>query len=73
MANCTLIQLMTFSSSANWRVMLPIGGADMPVVLSLLNSYAGRASAATGFALGNFVLIIAGALDGTSGFFLRRS
>jgi NAD(P) transhydrogenase subunit beta len=50
--------------------VIPIGGADMPVVISLLNSYAGLASAATGFALGNFVLIIAGALDGTSGFML---
>jgi NAD(P) transhydrogenase subunit beta len=50
--------------------VVPIGGADMPVVISLLNSYAGMASAATGFALGNFVLIIAGALDGTSGFLL---
>ena len=51
-------------------IVLPIGGADMPVVISLLNSYAGLASAATGFAIGNNVLIIAGALDGTSGFLL---
>jgi H+-translocating NAD(P) transhydrogenase subunit beta len=51
-------------------LVLPIGGADMPVVLALLNSYAGLASAATGFAINNDVLIIAGALDGTSGFFL---
>ncbi len=51
-------------------LILPIGGADMPVVLALLNSYAGLASAATGFVIGNNVLIIAGALDGTSGFFL---
>ena len=43
-------------------LVLPIGGADMPVVISLLNSYAGLASAATGFAIGNNVLIIAGAL-----------
>jgi NAD(P) transhydrogenase subunit beta len=50
--------------------VLPIGGADMPVVISLLNSYAGLAASATGFALGNYVLIIAGALDGTSGFLL---
>lgn len=51
-------------------IVLPIGGADMPVVISLLNSYAGLASSATGFVLKNNVLIIAGALDGASGFLL---
>ncbi len=51
-------------------IVVPIGGADMPVVISLLNSYAGLASSATGFALQNNVLIIAGALDGASGFLL---
>ena len=51
-------------------LVLPIGGADMPVVICLLNSYAGLAAAATGFALKNNVLIICGALDGGSGFLL---
>jgi NAD(P) transhydrogenase subunit beta len=51
-------------------MVLPIGGADMPVVISLLNSYAGLAASATGFAIGNNVLIIAGALDGASGLLL---
>ena len=51
-------------------IVLPIGGADMPVVISLLNSYAGLAASATGFVINNKVLIIAGALDGASGFFL---
>jgi proton-translocating NAD(P)+ transhydrogenase subunit beta len=51
-------------------LVLPIGGADMPVVICLLNAYAGLAAAATGFALGNNVLIICGALDGGSGIIL---
>ena len=51
-------------------LVLPIGSADMPVVMSLMNSYAGLASAATGFAINNKVLIIAGTLDGFSGFIL---
>lgn len=51
-------------------LVIPIGAADMPVVMSLLNSYAGLAASATGFVLSNNVLIIAGTLDGFSGFIL---
>ena len=51
-------------------LVLPIGGGDMPVVVALLNSYAGLAASATGFAINNNVLITCGALDGASGFLL---
>ena len=51
-------------------LVIPIGGADMPTVISLLNSYAGLSAAAMGFVLGSKLLIIAGALDGSSGLIL---
>ncbi len=50
--------------------VIPIGAADMPVVIAILNSYAGLAGAATGFALDNKILVIAGTLDGASGLIL---
>jgi H+-translocating NAD(P) transhydrogenase subunit beta len=51
-------------------MIIPIGGADMPTVISLLNSYAGLSAAAMGFVLSSKLLIVAGALDGASGFIL---
>ena len=51
-------------------MIVPIGGADMPTIISLLNSYAGLSAAAMGFVLDSKLLIIAGALDGSSGFIL---
>ena len=52
--------------------VIPIGGADMPVVISLLNSYSGIAACAAGFAIGNNVLIVAGSLVGASGIILTQ-
>ncbi|MDX5340721.1 MAG: NAD(P)(+) transhydrogenase (Re/Si-specific) subunit beta [Cyclobacteriaceae bacterium] len=53
-------------------IVIPIGGADMPVVISLLNSYSGMAACATGFILNNNVLIVAGSLVGASGLILTQ-
>jgi NAD(P) transhydrogenase subunit beta len=62
--------MVAFSLAFGVLLVMPIGAADMPVVIALLNSYAGLAGSATGFALDNKILIIAGALDGASGLIL---
>jgi len=55
-----------------WLLVIPIGGADMPVVVSLLNSYSGIAACAAGFVIGNNVLIIAGSMVGAAGLILTQ-
>jgi proton-translocating NAD(P)+ transhydrogenase subunit beta len=62
--------MMMISLVFGVMMIVPIGGADMPTVISLLNSYAGLSAAAMGFVLNSKLLIIAGALDGSSGFIL---
>ena len=63
-----LIVLMSLAFGV--LLIIPIGGADMPTVISILNSYAGLSAVAMGFVLGNKLLITAGALDGSSGLIL---
>ena len=64
--------LIAVSCTLGITIVLPIGGADMPVVIALLNSYSGIAAAAAGFIMGNTVLIVSGSLVGASGLILTQ-
>ena len=67
-----IVILVVISLLLGILTVIPIGGADMPVVISLLNSYSGMAACATGFILNNNVLIVAGSLVGASGIILTQ-
>src|SRR5439155_25172659 len=62
--------LILIALNFGWMLVMPIGGADMPTVISILNGYAGLSAVAMGFVLDNKLLITAGALDGSSGLIL---
>jgi NAD(P) transhydrogenase subunit beta len=66
------VVLVIVASTLGVLLVCPIGGADMPVAIALLNSYSGLAASATGFVIGNNVLIVAGALVGASGIILTQ-